>query len=294
MSEQSKIEWTDATFNPWIGCTEVSPACANCYARELSNFRGWAEWGKGKTRRRTSEANWRKPLQWNREAERSGGRLKVFCASLADYLDEEVPREWREDLFGLIESTPHLDWLLLTKRTESLYLKLPAEWIRRPRPNVWLGATVESDRYLWRADDLREVPAAVHFLSCEPLLSDLSGLDLTDIQWVIAGGESGPHARPSHPDWFRRLRDKCAGSGVAFHFKQWGEWAPSNCMTGPNPWPYGKGRFANWIRERGAWHESTIPGGSTVLARIGKKAAGRLLDGREWSEFPNTAQTAPR
>lgn len=219
----TSIQWTNFTFNPWIGCTEVSPACANCYAREMSNFRGWAKWGKGAPRKRTSEANWRKPLQWNKQAAWEGVRLKVFCASLADYLDNEVPQAWRDDLFSLIERTPHLDWQLLTKRTESLYLKLPVAWIKNPRPNVWLGATVESSAYAWRADDLREVPAAVRFLSCEPLFDDLADLDLTGIHQVIIGGESGGKARSFNLAHARQLMARCREQGVAVFVKQLGK-----------------------------------------------------------------------
>jgi len=232
MSETT-IQWTATvgpdgtvhpgfTFNCWIGCTEVSPACANCYARTMSNYRGWAKWGKGEARKRTSAANWRKPLSWNKQAEAAGVRLKVFCASLADYMDAEAPDEWRADLFALIERTPHLDWLLLTKRTESLRPKLPAAWLESPPPNVWLGATVESSAYAWRADHLREVPAAVRFLSCEPLFDDLADVDLTGIHQVIIGGESGGKARPFRLSHARSLMARCREQGIAVFIKQLG------------------------------------------------------------------------
>jgi protein gp37 len=306
MSEFTKIEWCDHTFNPWEGCTKVSPGCANCYA-ETRNAR-WnggvaANWGRGAPRRRTSDANWRQPPKWNRQAEAMVSRIRadignaseygsvdyerprVFCASLADWLDEEVPIDWLADLLTLIDSTGELDWLLLTKRpgawedamTTILDTWVPRcgdrcadiadEWRRgQAPPNVWIGTTVEDQaRADERISDLLEIPATVRFLSCEPLLGpvDLSAFmgktgSLDDrvaiynfgIDWVICGGESGPGARPMHPDWARSLRDQCARVEVPFFFKQWGEW----CSDG---------------------------------RRVGKKAAGRLLDCIEYSEFPN-------
>jgi protein gp37 len=222
MGENSAIGWCDHTFNCWIGCTVVSEECSNCYAKMLAERYGWAKWGDKNPRYRTSEANWKKPLAWNRKAEKEGIRYKVFCASLADVLDSQVPHEWRSDLFSLIEQTPNLDWLLLTKRTESLVLMLPAEWLKNPRPNVWLGATVGHSKSKWRMDDLKEIPAVVHFLSCEPLLDDLGEMDLEGIEWVICGGESGPKHRPLNVDHARKLRDQCIAAGVPYFFKQHG------------------------------------------------------------------------
>lgn len=193
MAENSAIEWTDHTFNPWIGCTEVSPACDNCYAREMAEGRyRWATWGAGEPRRRTSADNWKKPLSWDRKAAAAGTRARVFCASLADVFDAEVPDEWRDELLGLIGRTPHLDWLLLTKRPKVAHTYLshpraraafeaprlhPRVW---PIPNLWLGTTVESQamaeaRIPW----LLMAPARVRFLSCEPLLGPV---DLTRIK----------------------------------------------------------------------------------------------------------------
>lgn len=288
--ENSKIEWTDHSFNPWRGCTKVSPGCANCYAETLShrNPAVLGQWGPGKPRVRAAAAMWRKPIKWNREAgfdeyhrlegnkrqrvlglpEIPPDRPRVFCASLADWLDDEVPVEWLADLLGLIHDTPNLDWLLLTKRPQNWKPRLLAVYehtqdhklaafvnawgARGEAPaNVWIGTSVEDQQ---RADEriphLLEIPARVRFLSCEPLLGavdlrepvqigrrrvmegilpthvagDVSttfkGLD--GIHWVIAGGESGPHARPMHPDWARGLRDQCAAAGVAFFMKQMG------------------------------------------------------------------------
>lgn len=258
--EDSKIEWTDHTHNPWIGCTRVSEACQRCYAEYLAETRfGWATWGPGQPRVRTSEDNRRKPLSWNRKAAREGRRAKVFCASLADVFDDEVDQAWRDDLWKVIRACPNLDWQLLTKRPEHIRGMLPKDW-GDGWPNVWLGVTAETQR---RADErlpiLLQIPAVVHFASCEPLLESL---DLTaylgnGLNWVITGGETGDGARRMMPSWAQGLRDQCVSSGVAFHFKQWGD--VDACGTD-----------------------------------VGKKAAGRMLDGRTWDEFPATAAPVPR
>lgn len=269
MGENTNIEWATHTFNPWIGCQKVSPGCDHCYA-ETWDARGLQQresrWGPHAARTRTSPANWRKPLAWNRDAEVSGKRARVFCASLADVFDnhESILRDWRVDLWSLIAMTPNLDWLLLTKRPQ-----LAADFVAGMPggltawyPNVWLGTTVEnSTEAVRRIPHLLRTPARVRFLSCEPLLGsvDLAGSMQTvlrhpsymslNLHWVICGGESGPGARPMHPDWARSLRDQCRAAGVAFHFKQWGE-----------------------HDEHGQ--------------RVGKKTAGRVLDGRTWDELP--------
>lgn len=235
MGENSNIEWTDHTFNPWWGCVEVSPACDNCYARQLDarfKRRDETHWGKSAPRLPASEKVWVEPLKWNAAAGREGVRKRVFCASMADVMEDRpyvsypgdvhVPTE-RMRLYRLIEATPNLDWLLLTKRPQNFRRFLPAEWLERPRPNVWGMTTVESDEYRWRATELLKTPFVVHGLSMEPLLGsvDLSGI-IRGLDWVIAGGESGHGARPSHPDWFRSLRDQCLEAGVAFFMKQMG------------------------------------------------------------------------
>jgi protein gp37 len=161
--------------------------------------------------------------------------------------------EPRQRLFRLIEETPNLDWLLLTKRPQEYSKFLPKTWLKEPRPNVWLMTTVEHQDYAWRVDEILKVPAVVHGLSLEPLLGAVmlpeEFLELGSRGWVITGGESGTKPRPSQPDWFRSLRDQCVAACVPFHFKQWGEYGSD-------------------------------------LVRIGKKAAGRFLDGREWDELP--------
>jgi protein gp37 len=250
MGANSKIEWTHHTFNPWWGCVRVSPACVHCYAETFAKRVGQDVWGVDKPRRFFSDKHWQEPLKWNTAAAKAGERQRVFCASMADVFEDRADLEdARGRLYGLIEATPMLDWLLLTKRPENIRGMVPVDWLSHPRPNVWYGTTVEDAPRLMRIEHLRHVPARVRFLSCEPLLDEITP-NLTGIHWVICGGESGPKARPMSPLWARELRDQCAFSGVAFHFKQWGDY-----------------------NEHGE--------------RVGKARAGRLLDGREWNEVPN-------
>ena len=220
MAENSKIEWTTHTWNPWIGCTEVSPGCDNCYARTLAARYGWAEWGAGKPRHRTSDANWRKPFTWNRSAIDAAPRPRVF-PSLCDPFDNDIPRAWHYDLWATIDFTPNLDWLLLTKRIGNA-----AKIDRRWPDNVWLGISVvnqeEADRDIPK---LLKVPARVRFLSCEPLLGPIKigEVDILHLDWVIVGGESGPGARPMQLAWARSLREQCEAAGVAYFLKQLGD-----------------------------------------------------------------------
>lgn len=219
MAENSKIEWTDHTFNPWIGCQEVSPACDNCYARVQNNHRKWVDgWGPHGERRRTK--TWRDPVKWNREAAQAGVRRKVFCASLADVFDKKVPTEWRDDLWELINATPKLDWLLLTKRPQNIKKMLPKDWGEIGYVNVWLGVTGETnDLARQRAMHAVVIPATIHFMSVEPMLGPVEPID--GIDWVICGGESakGIH-RPMKLKWARDLRDHCRAAGMSFFMKQ--------------------------------------------------------------------------
>jgi protein gp37 len=227
---KTTIEWARYTLNPWIGCTKVSPGCVNCYAENQQDTRFHrVNWGRGKPRSRTSEATWRKTLQWDREAELAGRRGRVFCASLADVFDPEVPLEWRSDLFKLVEATPNLDWLLLTKRPENVarmiaQIATPTcqAWEKTPPYNVWIGTSVEDQtRANERIPELLEVSARIRFLSVEPLLSpvDLRPF-LFRLDWVIVGGESGPGCRPMNVEWARSIRDQCHEAGVQFFMKQ--------------------------------------------------------------------------
>jgi protein gp37 len=261
MGQQTKIEWTDHTFNPWRGCTKISPGCTNCYAEKLShrNPRVLGEWGPNGTRVVASESMWRQPIKWNADAEAAGERRRVFCASLADVFEDRDELEApRSRLWQLMRWTPHLDWLLLTKRPE-----VAREWINfLPLPrNAWLGVSVEDQQ---RADEripeLLKIPASVRFLSVEPLLGpvDLGPwmrtqaahacehfrpstsapkfckcgageqyhadplFDRTGIDWVIIGGESGPKARPCYIPHIRSLRAQCRAFDVATFIKQLG------------------------------------------------------------------------
>lgn len=235
---ETTIEWTSGprgelgyTFNAWIGCTKVGPGCDNCYAEAQDKHRRWTPegWGAGKPRHRTR--NWTGPVRWNRDAAAAGERRKVFCSSLADVFDNEVPDSWRADLWKLIEATPNLDWLLLTKRIGNVMSMIPEAWAlnRLPR-NVWLGATMVNQEE--RDRDMRKllvVPASVHFLSLEPLLGPIT-LDLPRghagqslIDWVIVGGESGPKSRAFDLTWAESLVDQGKAAGVPVFVKQLGD-----------------------------------------------------------------------
>lgn len=330
--KNTKIEWCDHSWNPWIGCTKVSPGCQHCYAEALMDGRfGRVQWGPQGERKRTSAAYWRKPLAWNKDqwgecaacywrgsyaetglhqdgvtCPRCGElaiqptRQRVFCASLADAFEDRPELiEWRWDLFQLIETTPNLDWLLLTKRPENVMRFISREWRDEAGwggfpGNVWIGTSVENQEQAnRRIPELLKIPAAVRFLSIEPLLGPVSiaeyyqeegkgtySLWIDYLDWVIVGGESGPNARPMHPQWVRSIRDQCVAADVPFLFKQWGEWLPSSHVT-------------NGMSDHGAWswpwatgQSGDLQGDTTMMVNVGKHTAGRLLDGREWNEYP--------
>lgn len=226
MAEKTGISWTDSTFNPWIGCTKVGQGCDLCYAEALMDKR-WhrVQWGSGKARQKTSASSWQAPLHWEKHHEAfalmHGRRRRVFCASLADVFDNEVPPQWRGELWALVKATPHLDWLILTKRIGNVGGMAPAEGLP---PNVWLGATMVN-QHEWDRDarKLLAVDASVRYVSAEPMLGPIrGGLDLRGLDWVIVGGESGHGARPIQREWIESLRLECEAAGVAFFFKQWG------------------------------------------------------------------------
>lgn len=231
VAEKTKIEWCDATFNPWVGCQKVSPGCDHCYAEGWAKRSGQVSWGPHGERKRTSEANWKKPRQWAKAARQSGIRPRVFCSSLADVFDNQVPLSWRSDLFNLIAETPELDWLLLTKRPENTFKMLPLGWATGAEwSNVWLGTTCEDQaRYDRRWPILRSIPAKVHFISYEPAIGPLrlhNGAGQPD--WLICGGESGHGARYMEPSWAADIKADCERAGVYFFMKQ---------MTGKKPIP---------------------------------------------------------
>lgn len=229
MGDTTKIEWCDATFNPWIGCQKVSPGCDHCYAETLMDKRYHkVEWGPHGERKRTSAANWRKPRQWAKAAHGINRRPRVFCASLADVFDNQVPTEWRTDLFDMIAATPELDWLLLTKRPQNFPRMFPTgQW-----PNIWLGITAEDqERYDERWCHLyRMMNVPVRFISHEPAIGCLWNFRTEQFSaapdWVIVGGESGRDARMMNPDWARTTRNHCAAFGIAFFMKQMARKAP--------------------------------------------------------------------
>lgn len=224
MAENSGIEWTHHTFNPWIGCQKVSAACDFCYA-EVWDSRGLhggaSRWGPHATRTRTK--TWGNPIKWQKKARAEGVRFRVFTASLADVFDnhKSIQDTWRRELWALIKSCPDLDFLMLTKRPQNISRFLPSDW-GDGYGNVWLGATVEDQKAADRIGHLTSVPAKVHFLSMEPLLGpvDLSR-HIEGLEWVITGGESGKDYRPADANWFREIRDQCAAANVPFLFKQW-------------------------------------------------------------------------
>lgn len=241
--KNSRIAWTHHTFNPWQGCTKVSTGCAHCYAETLDKRWGKSNWGTIGTRTRTSAAYWKQPLKWNREAEAKQTRYRVFCASMADVCeDREDLIQARRDLGVLIEQTPWLDWLLLTKRPENflhLFDRWGNNWHHRP-DNIWVGTSAEDQAQAdKRIPELLKVPARIHFLSAEPLLepiylnllpcsscpgqpAHMSAFGGEGLDWVIAGGESGANARPMDLSWARSLRNECANNGAAFFMKQLG------------------------------------------------------------------------
>jgi len=276
MAQNSSIEWTDHTFNPWWGCSKVSPACDNCYAELWAKRMGHQVWGSSANRRFFSDAHWSEPLAWNEEASASRLRKRVFCASMADVFERRSElNPHRTRLWRLIEQTPWLDWLLLTKRPQNIGQMAP--WGDDWPTNVWLGTTVESQPFAEkRLPFLLQNAAVIRFLSCEPLLGplDLSPWfhkkELYTIDWVIAGGESGPRSRPMHPDWAGKLLHQCQKAKVPFHFKQWGHWAPMNVSAQNVP-----ARILSLAEER-----------PVKMVPLGKKAAGRLLEGMTWNGLP--------
>lgn len=263
---KTKIEWANEVWNPITGCTKVSPGCANCYAERMST-RLQAIGQRGYDGVVNERGHWTgkinlipekldEPLRWKKPR-------RVFVNSMSDLFHEDVDFDYIRRVWDIMRVTPHHTYLILTKRAERMSATVPAFIYL---PNVWLGVSVEDQQ---RADEripwLLKTPAAVRFISAEPLLGPvdlnveygqgIGDLLIDNLDWVIVGGESGPKARPMQLNWARSLRDQCQGAGVAFNFKQWGEWLPG------------------------------FPDGST-MRRVGKKAAGRLLDGVLWDEYP--------
>lgn len=274
----TKIEWADKVWNPVTGCSKVSQGCKYCYAERLAN----RFWGKRKfTDVICHEDRLEEPLKWRKPA-------LVFVNSMSDLFHDDVPLGFINRVWTKMIESPQHTYMVLTKRPKRMLHVLGNYAIQ---PNIWLGVSCEDQR---AADErvplLLQTPAAVRFVSCEPLLGKINlywlrGEEKSDsvgrkynkalngmeqLDWVIVGGESGPGARPMHQDWVRHLLDQCLGYGVPFFFKQWGEWMPAGQGIAENVKKEQLHHFDDW----------------SVSARVGKKAAGRLLDGREWNEFP--------
>jgi protein gp37 len=288
---ETSIEWTDTTWNPTTGCDRISAGCDNCYAltmaKRLKGMGSVKYQNDGEPR--TSGPGFgitvhpdslRDPFGWKKPR-------KVFVNSMSDLFHARVPLDFVRQVFEVIEATPQHTYQVLTKRAS----RLPkvADKLTWPA-NLWMGVSVESADELDRVAALRHVPAAVRFLSLEPLIGPLPSLDLTGIGWVIAGGESGPGARPMHPDWARAIRDKCASAGVPYFFKQWGEWIPES--LGAHVITEHTAKTARYADVSGGHRPANIGArnGAATCHRVGKKAAGRELDGREWSEYPQPAE----
>lgn len=309
----TKIEWTERTWNPTVGCTAVSPGCDRCYAAAVAH-RGLTEAHRGLTRKAEGGL-----VEWTGEVrclpERLGVPLAVrkptmwFVDSMSDLFHPRVKSMFVAQVWATMARTPQHTYQVLTKRTARAEALLNNEVMRAyvedfakrcdipwPLPNVWLGTSIESDDYLWRADALRRTPAAVRFLSIEPMLGPLLSLtayDLDGIDWVIVGGESGPGARPMHPDWVRDIRDLCVTSETPFFFKQWGAWGPVPASTPASSSVLGHGFFCadqRWLGATGA-RATTLPETGEFVARVGKARAGRELDGRTWDEMPARVTT---
>ena len=288
MADKTGIEWTDATWNPVTGCTKVSEGCDHCYAETIAHrFAGTKAYPNGfDVTLRPERLD--QPLRWKRPR-------KVFVNSMSDLFHKDVPDDYIARVFAVMALAPQHTFQVLTKRPGRMRSLLSSEdfesavflategrfegYFPWPLPNVWLGTSVENQKWAdVRIPQLLDTPAAVRFLSCEPLLGPISLVlahrfhPVEALDWVIVGGESGPGARPMHPEWARRLRDECFVFGVAFHFKQWGE----------------------WVTEDQSPEDIILPGVSHLawgddepdFYKVGKKAAGRELDGQTWDEYP--------
>lgn len=314
MSEKSAIEWTHtyhadgtvtpgSTWNPIRGvnarhtCARISPGCDNCYAATMTRrgLMGTApiDYGTGETPNdpaRLDETALLQPLRWKKPR-------KIFVASMTDLFGTWVPVEWIARIFDVMENNPQHTYIVLTKRPKQMRDYINRRWTGAYQPQfIWCGVTIESDAYTWRANYLRATNAAVRWISAEPLLSGLPSLDLTGIDWLVTGGESGPKARPSHPDWYRDLRDRATAAGVAFFHKQNGAWLDAT-DTPDGEWPLGTGAEssiftpdgellgAGW-RDLGSVSADWRERGAAWMVKVGNHRSGRLLDGREHNEFP--------
>lgn len=351
MSDKTKIEWSDATWNPIRGCSRVSEGCRNCYAENVANrFSGEGQPYEGLIKQTSKGPKWNgnimflgdvllKPLKWKKPR-------RIFVNSMSDLFHENVKDEWIDKIFAVIALCPQHHFQILTKRPERmkeyiLWRKGPfldrlstictrgyalmstyrnGKWneadamaarikIDQWAPdmeNVSLGVSIESAEHLDRIKPLVRIPGGIKFISFEPLLGSVREADLSKIDWVIVGGESGSHARPMHPEWAREIRDKCEAENVAFFFKQWGEWRPWEQDAQP---PYFNSCTSKeWMDKHHfpdfddpdckGWcydltHFIDYPVKAVCFEKIGKKKAGNLLDGRKYQQYPETIERNP-
>jgi protein gp37 len=278
MGDKSKIEWTEASWNPVTGCDKISQGCKFCYAEVMAKRlqamgqKNYADGFKVTLQPHMLD----KPLKWTRP------RL-IFVNSMSDLFHKDVPLEYIRQVFDVMERASHHTFQVLTKRAERLEELAP----KLPWPkNVWMGVSVENASAAFRVDHLRTVPAAVRFLSCEPLIGRTGRLNLEGIHWVIVGGESGSSARPMHVEWARSLRDQCQENGVPFFYKQWGEWIPAEWLDPAAVFALRSDTGGVMALAHGL--ERTQPGDPVwhAVKHVGRKQAGRLLDGRTWDEMP--------
>jgi protein gp37 len=313
------IEWCDETWNPTTGCDRTSPGCDHCYALDMAarlkamGSAGYQNDGDPRTSGpgfalTMHEDRLDQPIRWKRPR-------RIFVNSMSDLFHTDVTDSFRLDVWQVMGAARQHTYQILTKRPQAMgqfcrrlawvyppktnvttgepYLDIEQESrdITEMLPNVWLGTSIENDTFTFRASHLRQTPAVVRFLSLEPLLGPLPSLDLTGIDWVIVGGESGPGARPMHPDWARDVRDRCVAAGVPFLFKQWGEYRPTIAGEWVPPWPvqvFGDGKVPK--RGVGMTVEQMTDPGTISMMRVGKHKAGRELDGRTWDEYPERAR----
>ncbi len=340
MGQNSAIEWTDHTLNFWWGCLKVSPGCEHCYAETFSKRVGRNIWGPAQTTERyRTKGPWKDCLKWDRQAKQDGVRRNVFCQSMSDFFEDHPQvTTWREEAIGILERLTNLNIQLLTKRIENVRRMVPDSWLKNWPPHIWIGTSVESQEWAdKRIPELLRIPAAVRFLSVEPLLGpvDLTKIDYgshnpyhridalrewyydgniviekapineaATISWCIVGGESGPQARPMHPQWAREVRDQCLEAGVPFFFKQHGSWIGGSQLRylpeevkdriypykGNPQWMDLNGKFDPDYWPRGGFITTAWADGWDLMNKIDKHAAGRLLDGVEWSQFPETKE----
>lgn len=316
MGDNTDIEWTDCTWNPVTGCTLLSPGCTNCYAMRLAGGRLRNHPSrKGLTHHSKAGPVWSGEVRLNERwldlPRRWTKRRRIFVCAHGDLFHKAVLDTWINRIWVVMHMA-HRDrghvFQVLTKRPERIAQVLGPRgigWygvegpVPCPEPGIWIGTSIEDRARLQRLEALRNTPAAIRFLSLEPLLEDLGEIDLTGISWVIVGGESGPRARPMHPDWARSIRDQCVAAQVPFFFKQWGTWIPWEPEHGPcwasqhqrcedhhALFPVDMDGSRDW--DDGLW---AVASGESHAAfqRVGKKQSGRLLDGRLWDEQPRGA-----